>query len=155
MWLRLYRCLKCADAPCQKSCPTQLNIKSFITSIANKVLTYSLQWWKLLCTQCTVKTVWLCIWFTWRYLVTCTLIVSRLAVTSAAVYVIVSRDVLYWLTSYTPKPQPFLANASRFSAKPSPVDSRTLVKPPKNLQAIASRKTRLSVIHRHSIKVGF
>ena len=25
------RCLKCADAPCQKSCPTQLDIKSFIT----------------------------------------------------------------------------------------------------------------------------
>ena len=24
------RCLKCADAPCQKSCPTQLDIKSFI-----------------------------------------------------------------------------------------------------------------------------
>ena len=32
------RCLKCADAPCQKSCPTQLDIKSFITSISNKVL---------------------------------------------------------------------------------------------------------------------
>lgn len=30
------RCLKCVDAPCQKSCPTQLDIKSFITSIANK-----------------------------------------------------------------------------------------------------------------------
>lgn len=30
------RCLKCADAPCQKSCPTQVDIKSFITSIANK-----------------------------------------------------------------------------------------------------------------------
>lgn len=30
------RCLKCADAPCQKSCPTQLDIKSFITSISNK-----------------------------------------------------------------------------------------------------------------------
>ncbi|XP_013417109.1 dihydropyrimidine dehydrogenase [NADP(+)] isoform X2 [Lingula anatina] len=30
------RCLKCADAPCQKSCPTQLDIKYFITSIANK-----------------------------------------------------------------------------------------------------------------------
>lgn len=29
------RCLKCADAPCQKSCPTQLDIKSFITSISN------------------------------------------------------------------------------------------------------------------------
>lgn len=31
------RCLKCADAPCQKSCPTQLDVKSFITSIANRV----------------------------------------------------------------------------------------------------------------------
>lgn len=30
------RCLKCADAPCQKSCPTQLDVKSFITSIANR-----------------------------------------------------------------------------------------------------------------------
>eukprot|EP00117_Sycon_ciliatum_P019725 scpid33381/ scgid17788/ Dihydropyrimidine dehydrogenase [NADP(+)]; Dihydrothymine dehydrogenase; Dihydrouracil dehydrogenase len=30
------RCLKCADAPCQRSCPTQLDIKSFITSISNK-----------------------------------------------------------------------------------------------------------------------
>uniref|UniRef100_A0A8D0T781 Dihydropyrimidine dehydrogenase [NADP(+)] n=1 Tax=Sus scrofa TaxID=9823 RepID=A0A8D0T781_PIG len=30
------RCLKCADAPCQKSCPTHLDIKSFITSISNK-----------------------------------------------------------------------------------------------------------------------
>eukprot|EP01113_Clastostelium_recurvatum_P006868 TRINITY_DN1314_c0_g1_i2.p1 TRINITY_DN1314_c0_g1~~TRINITY_DN1314_c0_g1_i2.p1 ORF type:complete len:1053 (-),score=261.29 TRINITY_DN1314_c0_g1_i2:46-3162(-) len=30
------RCLKCADAPCQKSCPTQLDIKSFIGAIANK-----------------------------------------------------------------------------------------------------------------------
>lgn len=30
------RCLKCADAPCQKSCPTNLDIKSFITSIANR-----------------------------------------------------------------------------------------------------------------------
>lgn len=30
------RCLKCADAPCQKSCPTQLDVKSFITSIGNK-----------------------------------------------------------------------------------------------------------------------
>lgn len=30
------RCLKCVDAPCQKSCPTQLDVKSFITSIANK-----------------------------------------------------------------------------------------------------------------------
>lgn len=31
------RCLKCADAPCQKSCPTQLDVKSFITSISNRV----------------------------------------------------------------------------------------------------------------------
>lgn len=31
-----FRCLKCADAPCQKSCPTQLDVKAFITSIANK-----------------------------------------------------------------------------------------------------------------------
>lgn len=31
------RCLKCADAPCQKSCPTQLDIKSFISSISTKV----------------------------------------------------------------------------------------------------------------------
>lgn len=30
------RCLKCCDPPCQKSCPTQLDVKSFITSIANK-----------------------------------------------------------------------------------------------------------------------
>uniref|UniRef100_A0A0C9Q8R5 Dihydropyrimidine dehydrogenase [NADP(+)] n=1 Tax=Fopius arisanus TaxID=64838 RepID=A0A0C9Q8R5_9HYME len=30
------RCLKCADAPCQKGCPTQIDIKSFITSISNK-----------------------------------------------------------------------------------------------------------------------
>ncbi|XP_016060036.1 PREDICTED: dihydropyrimidine dehydrogenase [NADP(+)] [Miniopterus natalensis] len=30
------RCLKCADAPCQQSCPTNLDVKSFITSIANK-----------------------------------------------------------------------------------------------------------------------
>uniref|UniRef100_A0A8C4DAF7 Dihydropyrimidine dehydrogenase [NADP(+)] n=1 Tax=Dicentrarchus labrax TaxID=13489 RepID=A0A8C4DAF7_DICLA len=30
------RCLKCADAPCQKSCPTNLDVKSFITSISNK-----------------------------------------------------------------------------------------------------------------------
>ncbi|RMC08460.1 hypothetical protein DUI87_14704 [Hirundo rustica rustica] len=34
--LILALCLKCADAPCQKSCPTNLDIKSFITSIANK-----------------------------------------------------------------------------------------------------------------------
>ena len=31
------RCLKCADAPCQKSCPTQLDVKQFISCIANKV----------------------------------------------------------------------------------------------------------------------
>ena len=30
------RCLKCADAPCQKSCPTQLDVKSFIGCISNK-----------------------------------------------------------------------------------------------------------------------
>ncbi|XP_046405599.1 dihydropyrimidine dehydrogenase [NADP(+)] isoform X2 [Ischnura elegans] len=30
------RCLKCADAPCQKSCPTQIDIKKFISSISNK-----------------------------------------------------------------------------------------------------------------------
>jgi dihydropyrimidine dehydrogenase (NADP+) len=30
------RCLKCADAPCQKGCPTQLDIKTFISSIATK-----------------------------------------------------------------------------------------------------------------------
>jgi len=30
------RCLKCADAPCQKSCPTQLDIKTFISMIANR-----------------------------------------------------------------------------------------------------------------------
>ncbi|XP_030061165.1 dihydropyrimidine dehydrogenase [NADP(+)] isoform X2 [Microcaecilia unicolor] len=30
------RCLKCSDAPCQKSCPTDLDIRTFITSIANK-----------------------------------------------------------------------------------------------------------------------
>ncbi|XP_050717874.1 dihydropyrimidine dehydrogenase [NADP(+)]-like [Eriocheir sinensis] len=30
------RCLKCADAPCQKSCPTQLDIKQFISCISNK-----------------------------------------------------------------------------------------------------------------------
>ncbi|KAG8231044.1 hypothetical protein J437_LFUL010923 [Ladona fulva] len=28
--------MKCADAPCQKSCPTQIDVKSFITSISNK-----------------------------------------------------------------------------------------------------------------------
>ncbi len=30
------RCLKCVDAPCQKSCPTSLDIKAFIGAIANK-----------------------------------------------------------------------------------------------------------------------
>ncbi|KAI0213729.1 Dihydropyrimidine dehydrogenase [NADP(+)] [Lamellibrachia satsuma] len=30
------RCLKCADAPCQKGCPTQLDIKAFISCITNK-----------------------------------------------------------------------------------------------------------------------
>ncbi len=30
------RCLKCADAPCQLSCPTQLDVKAFIGSIATK-----------------------------------------------------------------------------------------------------------------------
>lgn len=30
------RCLKCADAPCQHSCPTQLDVKSFIGSIGKK-----------------------------------------------------------------------------------------------------------------------
>ena len=31
-----FRCLKCADAPCQKSCPTQVDVKAFISSIATK-----------------------------------------------------------------------------------------------------------------------
>jgi len=30
------RCLKCVDAPCQKSCPTQLDVKTFIGNISNK-----------------------------------------------------------------------------------------------------------------------
>ncbi|VDO03044.1 unnamed protein product [Rodentolepis nana] len=30
------RCLRCADAPCQHSCPTQLDIRSFIGSIGKK-----------------------------------------------------------------------------------------------------------------------
>ncbi|CAL1262347.1 unnamed protein product, partial [Larinioides sclopetarius] len=30
------RCLKCADAPCQKSCPTQIDIKAFISCISTK-----------------------------------------------------------------------------------------------------------------------
>eukprot|EP00300_Choanocystis_sp_HF-7_P007476 c15313_g1_i2.p1 GENE.c15313_g1_i2~~c15313_g1_i2.p1 ORF type:complete len:1010 (+),score=203.26 c15313_g1_i2:39-3068(+) len=29
------RCLKCVDAPCQRSCPTSIDIKSFINCIAN------------------------------------------------------------------------------------------------------------------------
>lgn len=32
------RCLKCADSPCQKSCPTQLDIKAFIGMIATRVM---------------------------------------------------------------------------------------------------------------------
>jgi len=39
------------------------------------------------------------------------------------------------------EPPPFLANARRFSAKPYVASRLTLVKPLKNLQAIASRKT--------------
>jgi dihydropyrimidine dehydrogenase (NADP+) len=31
------RCLKCADAPCTKSCPTNLDIKAFISCISTKV----------------------------------------------------------------------------------------------------------------------
>ena len=30
------RCLKCADAPCQLSCPTQIDVKAFISMIANR-----------------------------------------------------------------------------------------------------------------------
>ncbi|VDK24858.1 unnamed protein product [Taenia asiatica] len=30
------RCLKCADAPCQHSCPTQLDVKAFVESIGKK-----------------------------------------------------------------------------------------------------------------------
>lgn len=30
------RCLKCADAPCTKGCPTTVDIKSFISAIANR-----------------------------------------------------------------------------------------------------------------------
>ena len=30
------RCLRCVDAPCQHSCPTSIDIKSFITAISNK-----------------------------------------------------------------------------------------------------------------------
>lgn len=30
------RCLRCVDAPCQSSCPTQIDIKSFISAIGNK-----------------------------------------------------------------------------------------------------------------------
>jgi hypothetical protein len=36
IYFMVARCLKCADAPCQKSCPTQLDVKSFIGSIATK-----------------------------------------------------------------------------------------------------------------------
>ena len=46
-WILLHDCcLKCADAPCQKSCLTQLDVKSFITSIANRVpsITGIVQW---------------------------------------------------------------------------------------------------------------
>lgn len=38
------RCLKCAHAPCQLSCPTAIDIKSFITSIANQVSLYQLKY---------------------------------------------------------------------------------------------------------------
>ena len=30
------RCLRCVDAPCQHSCPTSIDIKSFISAISNK-----------------------------------------------------------------------------------------------------------------------
>lgn len=30
------RCLKCADAPCSKSCPTQIDVKAFISMISSK-----------------------------------------------------------------------------------------------------------------------
>eukprot|EP01094_Clydonella_sp_ATCC50884_P019234 TRINITY_DN3714_c0_g1_i1.p1 TRINITY_DN3714_c0_g1~~TRINITY_DN3714_c0_g1_i1.p1 ORF type:complete len:1112 (-),score=486.72 TRINITY_DN3714_c0_g1_i1:361-3696(-) len=30
------RCLRCADAPCQKSCPTSIDVKAFISAIANR-----------------------------------------------------------------------------------------------------------------------
>lgn len=67
------RCLKCADAPCQKSCPTNLDIKSFITSIANKVKSglqlyiagdnifcYSENHWKLLCFTLLMESFYSC-----------------------------------------------------------------------------------------------
>lgn len=34
------RCLKCADAPCTKSCPTQLDVKHFIQCISTRVCSY-------------------------------------------------------------------------------------------------------------------
>ena len=43
------------------------------------------------------------------------------------------------------KPQPFLANSSRFGAKPSPADSHWLSRR-KKLQAITSRKTRQPLV---------
>lgn len=33
------RCLRCAHAPCQLSCPTSIDVKAFISCIANKVST--------------------------------------------------------------------------------------------------------------------
>uniref|UniRef100_A0A7S3L168 dihydropyrimidine dehydrogenase (NADP(+)) n=1 Tax=Amphora coffeiformis TaxID=265554 RepID=A0A7S3L168_9STRA len=30
------RCLKCADAPCQKACPTAVDVKAFLTSLQNR-----------------------------------------------------------------------------------------------------------------------
>lgn len=59
------RCLKCADAPCQKSCPTQLDIKFFIGCIASKVnfscldsiSPEAIEWFK-----------YFMLWCTWMYL---------------------------------------------------------------------------------------
>ena len=39
------RCLKCADAPCQKSCPTQLDIKSFIGNSCYYIWLYGQHAW--------------------------------------------------------------------------------------------------------------